>query len=91
MRLKERRIPILLVGILAPPNMGDDYARQFNAIYKDLAAKHGLILYPFLLDGVALHASLQLKDGMHPNADGTRVMAEKFLPTAEAFLKSLKL
>jgi acyl-CoA thioesterase-1 len=91
MRLKERNIPILLVGILAPPNMGEDYARQFNAIYKDLAAKHGLILYPFLLDGVVLQASLQLKDGMHPNADGTRVMAEKFLPTAEAFLKSLKL
>jgi acyl-CoA thioesterase-1 len=88
-RLKERKIPVLLVGIVAPPNMGTDYEAKFNSIYKDLAANYSAPLYPFFLDGVAMQPSLQLKDGMHPNGDGTKMMAEKFLPTAEAFLKSL--
>ena len=88
-RLKQRKIPVLLVGMLAPPNMGADYEAKFNAIYGELARKHGVLLYPFFLDGVAAQAKLQLKDGMHPNGEGTNVMAEKFLPTAEAFLKSL--
>lgn len=88
-RLKERRIPVLLVGILAPPNMGSDYESKFNTIYKDLAAQYAVPLYPFFLDGVTLQPDLQLKDGMHPNGAGTMVMAEKFLPAAETFLKSL--
>lgn len=90
-RLKERKIPVLLVGILAPPNLGADYERQFNAIYADLASKHDLPLYPFFLDGVVLQANLQLDDGMHPNGDGTRVMAEKFVNIAEAFVKMIKM
>lgn len=90
-RLEERKIPILLVGIFAPPNMGADYERQFNPIYPELAAKYKLPLYPFFLDGVALQAGLQLKDGMHPNADGTKIMAEKFLSIAEAFVKMIKM
>lgn len=88
-RLKERKIPVLLVGIVAPPNMGGDYEAKFNPIYKELAASHSVPLYPFFLDGVAMQPGLQLKDGMHPNGDGTTVMAERFLPVAEAFLKSL--
>ncbi|MDB5522695.1 MAG: Arylesterase precursor [Rhizobium sp.] len=90
-RLKERKIPVLLVGILAPPNMGGDYETQFNAIYPDLAKKYGLPLYPFFLDGVVLQANLQLDDGMHPNGDGTRIMAEKFLSIAETFVKMIKM
>jgi acyl-CoA thioesterase-1 len=88
-RLKARGIPVLLAGILAPPNMGADYEKAFNPIYEQLADKHGLDLYPFFLDGVAMQPQLQLKDGMHPNGEGTRVMAEKFLPAADVFLKSL--
>jgi acyl-CoA thioesterase-1 len=90
-RLKDRKIPVLLVGILAPPNMGADYEKQFNPIYKDLAAKYGVPLYPFFLDGVALKPDVQLKDGMHPNAEGTKIMAEKFLSAAEAFVKMIKM
>jgi acyl-CoA thioesterase-1 len=90
-RLKERKIPVLLVGIVAPPNMGQDYEQNFNPLYKDLATKYQLPLYPFFLDGVALKDGVQLKDGMHPNAEGTRIMAQKFLPTAEAFLKMVKM
>ena len=88
-RLKERKIPVLLVGMLAPPNMGADDEAKFNPIYGALAKKHRVLLYPFFLDGVAAQAQLQLKDGMHPNGEGTKVMAKEFLPTAEAFLKSL--
>jgi acyl-CoA thioesterase-1 len=90
-RLKQRKIPILLVGILAPPNMGADYQKDFNPIYKDLANQYQLPIYPFFLDGVMLQPGTQLQDGMHPNAKGTQIMAEKFLPAAEAFLKMDKM
>jgi acyl-CoA thioesterase-1 len=90
-RLKARNIQILLVGILAPPNMGSDYAEKFNRIYADLARQYSLPLYPFFLDGVVMKAGAQLSDGMHPNASGTQIMAGKFLATAEAFLKMVKM
>jgi acyl-CoA thioesterase-1 len=90
-RLKERKIPVLLVGIYAPPNMGSDYETGFNPIYKDLAAEYKLPLYPFFLDGVATQPGTQLKDGMHPNAEGTKIMAKRFLPLAEAFVKMIKM
>lgn len=88
-RLKERNIAVLLAGIYAPPNMGADYENAFNRIYPALAEKHGLILYPFFLDGVATQKPLLLGDGMHPNAEGTKRMAENFLPVAEKFLETL--
>jgi acyl-CoA thioesterase-1 len=88
-RLKERNIPVLLAGILAPPNMGSDYEARFNPIYAELATRHDAILYPFFLDGVVLEQSLKLEDGMHPNGAGTQLMAEKFLPVFETFLQSL--
>lgn len=88
-RLKERKIPVLLAGIMAPPNMGTDYETRFNAIYGELAKKYGVALYPFLLDGVILDSKLKLDDGVHPNGAGTKVMAEKLFPAFEKFLKSL--
>ena len=88
-RLKERKIPVLLAGILAPPNMGADYETKFNGMYKALGEKHGLAVYPFFLDGVTLNTGMVLDDGMHPNGAGTKAMAEKFLPLFETFLKSL--
>lgn len=87
--LKSRNIAVLLVGILAPPNMGAEYAERFNGIYERIARKHGLPLYPFFLDGVVTHPDLQLDDGMHPNGKGVAVMVERMLPAVEQFLKSL--
>ena len=87
--LKERGIAVLLVGMLAPPNMGGEYGERFNAMYERLAEKHQVPLYPFFLDGVVTHADLQLEDGMHPNGKGVAVMVERMLPTVERFLKSL--
>lgn len=88
-RLKERGIAVLLVGMLAPPNMGSEYGERFNGIYARLAEKHGAALYPFFLDGVVTKADLQLEDGMHPNAEGVAVMVQSILPVAEAFVRSI--
>ena len=89
-RLQARNIKVLLVGILAPPNMGEDYARNFDPIFPDLAKKYDLVLYPFFLDGVATHADLQLSDGMHPNGKGVAVMTSRFLPYAERLIDRIK-
>lgn len=84
--LQKRHITILLTGMLAPPNMGADYAGRFNAIYPDLAKKYDLDLYPFFLDGVTTHDNLTLADGMHPNPQGVAVMVKGILPKVEALI-----
>ncbi|NKK79627.1 arylesterase [Rhizobium leguminosarum] len=89
MRLKERGIAVLLAGMMAPPNMGADYAARFNPIYQKLSEKHGLPLYAFFLDGVALEAGLKLDDGMHPNARGIDVMVEKMEPAVTNFVEAI--
>lgn len=82
-RLKERGISVLLAGMMAAPNLGSDFAGEFNAVYPRLAQKHGIALYPFFLDGVAADRSLLLEDGMHPNAAGIERMVEKMVPAVE--------
>lgn len=88
-RLKERGIGVLLIGMRAPPNMGAEYQTAFDAIYPDLAAKHGVPLYPFFLDGVVADPSLNLPDGMHPTEKGVAVIVERILPSVEKFIASL--
>jgi len=89
-RLKERGVAVFLVGILAPPNMGSDYAQRFNPIYKRLAEKYDVPLYPFFLDGVTTVEGMQLEDGMHPSAKGVAVMVEKTIQPVESFLGEIK-
>ncbi len=84
--LKQRNVDVLLVGMLAPPNMGDDYANDFNPIYPDLAEKYDLPLYPFFLDGVLTIPDLMLSDGIHPNSEGVKTMVERFLPLMRDYL-----
>jgi acyl-CoA thioesterase I len=85
-RLKERNIPVLLAGMRAAPNMGTDYASEFDQIYPELAKRHGIGLYPFFLDGVAAQPELNQSDGMHPNRAGVDVIVERMLPEIETFL-----
>ena len=85
-RLKAAGIPSLLVGMLAPPNLGREYGQAFNAIYPRLADKHGVPLYPFFLDGVAAEPQLNQPDGIHPNAAGVGVLVERMLPAVEKLL-----
>lgn len=85
--LKARGIGIVLAGMLAAPNLGPDYATAFNGIYPKLAAKYGVPLVPFFLDGVAANPSLQLDDGLHPNAAGVDRMVEGALPVIEPLIR----
>jgi acyl-CoA thioesterase-1 len=82
-KLKERRIAVLLAGMLAPRNLGPDYVQAFDAIYPELAAEHGLIFYPFILDGVAGERALNQGDGIHPTAAGVDIMVKGLLPKVE--------
>jgi acyl-CoA thioesterase-1 len=88
-RLKERRIPVMLAGMMASRNLGAEYAREFDGLYRDIARKHDLVLYPFFLDGVVGDRSLNLPDGLHPTARGVEVIVERILPTVETFLARL--
>ncbi len=85
-RLGERRVPVLLAGMLAPPNLGRDYGDRFNAVFPRLADKHRVPLYPFFLDGVAADPALIQADGLHPNAAGVAVMVERILPYVRRLL-----
>ncbi|MBS7537649.1 arylesterase [Ancylobacter lacus] len=89
-RLKARGIPVLLAGMLAPPNMGAAYKQRFDALYPALAAKYGVPLYPFFLDGVAGQGKLNQADGVHPTAAGVDIIVERMLPAVEAWLATLK-
>ncbi|MEX0809387.1 MAG: arylesterase [Dongiaceae bacterium] len=73
-------LPVLLVGMYAPRNLGADYVAEFDAIYPELAEEHGVALMPFLLEGVALDPALNQADGIHPNAAGVAVIVETMLP-----------
>ncbi len=85
-RLKERRISVLLCGMMAPPNLGAEYGRAFNSIYPDLAAQYGAILYPFFLTGVAADPKLNQRDGLHPTAAGVAVIVDRILPEVEQLI-----
>ena len=78
--LNERGVRVLLTGMMAPPNLGDRYAKTFNAIYPELALAHDVMLYPFFLDGVAAQSTLNQIDGIHPNAAGVAVIVNRILP-----------
>lgn len=88
-RLKERRIPVMLAGMYAPRNLGADYAKRFDAIYPELAEKYGLVLYPFFLEGIAGDRALNQADGLHPTAEGVKVIVRAILPTVERFIATL--
>ncbi|WP_421856179.1 arylesterase [Oricola sp.] len=87
-RLQARDIDVVLIGMLAPPNLDDTYAAAFNPIYGDLAEKHGVPLYPFFLDGVIGDSSKLLADGIHPNNAGVAVMVDRTLPLVSRYLDS---
>lgn len=88
--LKSDHIPTLLIGMKAPRNLGPDYARAFDPIYPRLAARYGTLLYPFMLDGVALNPGLNQADGIHPNPAGVKVIVERMLPFVQKLAAEAK-
>jgi acyl-CoA thioesterase I len=89
-RLKERRIAVLLCGMLAPPNMGSDYAQSFDAIFGELATANDLVFYRFFLDGVAADRNLNQGDGLHPTAAGVDVIVAGILPKVEELIARIR-
>lgn len=88
--LNRRKIPSVLTGMLASPNMGPDYAAAFNPIYPELAQQYRAPLYPFFLDGVVTDANLMLPDGIHPNKDGVARVVGGIAPLVETALRDAK-
>jgi acyl-CoA thioesterase-1 len=85
-RLGQAGVPVLLAGWKSPRNLGPEYVRAFEAVFPDLARKHGALFYPFILEGVALKPALNQRDGIHPNARGAGRMAKGILPMAERLI-----
>ena len=75
MRAQARDITVVLTGMEAPPNYGPLYTAEFRKVFRDLADEHDVVFVPFYLDGVAGIASLNNPDGIHPNAEGARLIA----------------
>ena len=85
-RLKARNIPVLLCGMFAPRNLGDDYDQAFDTIFPNLASQYDAILYPFFLAGVATDPKLNQRDGLHPTAAGVDIIVSRILPDVERLI-----
>ena len=88
--LAARRVPVLLSGMEAPPNLGADYAAEFRAVYADLGRRPGVVFDPFFLQGVAADPALNQADGIHPNPAGVRREVARLLPAVDALLDRVR-
>ena len=87
---QERGVPVMLAGMYAPPNLGEEYGRDFDQVFPKIAEQRSVPLYPFFLDGVAAVPELNQPDGIHPNADGVDVIKERLLPSVVALLQTVE-
>jgi acyl-CoA thioesterase I len=85
-RVRARRVAVILAGMEAPPNMGEEYTGEFRQVFHDLAKKYKLTLIPFLLEGVAGNRDMNQPDGIHPNVAGEKVMTENVWQELEPML-----
>ena len=86
-RLQAAGARVLLVGMRVPPNYGNDYGRAFTAVFPAVARRTGAALVPFLLDGVAGDPRLNQADGVHPTAEGQRIIASVLWPYLQPLLR----
>ena len=87
-KLKARRIRVVLAGVRAPPLIGASYARDFTGLYPALARETGVVFHPDFVTGVVGAQRLMQRDGIHPNAAGARVIAERLAPTVATALRT---
>lgn len=85
-KLKARGLDVLIAGMEAPRNMGREYTDAFRAMFPRLQAKHGALLYPFFLEGIAMKPELNLADGIHPKAEGVAEIVKNITPQVEALI-----
>lgn len=85
--LKDKKISVLLIGMKSATNMGEEYRKEFEVIYPELADQYDVPLYPFFLEGVAMDATLNLEDGMHPNTKGVLIMVQNIKPSVKEALE----
>jgi acyl-CoA thioesterase I len=88
-KAKAKNLPVLILGMKAPPNLGGDYQTKFDAIYPKLAADYDAALYPFYLDGVAAVPTLNQADGVHPNDAGMAIIVQRLEPVVASFVSKL--
>ncbi|MBI3805667.1 MAG: arylesterase [Nitrospirae bacterium] len=86
-RLQKTGAVVILAGMKLPPNYGRGYTEGFEKIYPRLAARYHLTLIPFFLDGVAAQSNLNQADGIHPTAQGYRIIVDRIWPVIEPLLK----
>jgi acyl-CoA thioesterase-1 len=86
-RAKDRDINVILTGMEAPPNYGPLYTSEFRQVFRDLADDHDVAFVPFFLEGVAGITTLNQRDGIHPNAEGARVVEQLVWRTLEPVLE----
>jgi len=79
-------VRIILAGMMVPPNMGEDYSKEFQNLFPQLAKKNNALLIPFLLEGVAGDANLNQADGIHPNVKGHEIVARNVMKILEKIL-----
>jgi acyl-CoA thioesterase-1 len=90
-KLAAAHVPVLLLGMKAPRNLGPEYVGRFDAIYPSLAARYHDMLDPFVLEGVALDPKLNQADGMHPNPAGVQVIAAHLFPYVRRLIAQARL
>jgi len=86
-KLRARKKKVLLAGMLAPPNLGNDYGQRFKAVFADLGALEGVTLYPFFLEGIAAKPEFNQPDGLHPTAKGVDEIVKRLVPVIEPMLR----
>jgi acyl-CoA thioesterase I len=89
-RLKQRGIEVMLCGMQAVSNYGEDYAKAFNAIYPDLASANNLVFYPFFLEGIATDARFNQRDGLHPTEAGVETIVTRITPKVEELIARVR-
>lgn len=87
-KLKVRKIRVVLAGVRAPPLIGASYAREFTGLYSAIARETNVIFHPDFVTGVVGVQRLMQRDGIHPNAAGVRVIAERLAPTVATALRT---
>lgn len=86
-KAKEKNVDVLFCGMVAPPSVGQGYQRDFGKAYSDLADKYDVRFLPFILENVALQKDLNQADGIHPNAEGEKIMTENVYRELKPMLK----